>query len=112
MADIASLTEHVEAHPGDYEQRWRLAKKLYEAHEYAVALEHLEILRDEWVAKINLVRYLAAVYYRLDRHADSIAALATAVRAWPRRSVSGCSTPPVVRSAPEEERFWISTVST
>jgi len=83
MSDIASLTEYVESHRDDYEQRWRLVKKLYTAGEYSLSVDHLEILRDEWDPQINVVRYLAATYYRLDRHSESIETLTAAVRVWP-----------------------------
>jgi tetratricopeptide (TPR) repeat protein len=83
MVDIWDLSRFVEDHPGDYEQRWRLAKKLYLACEYRLALEHLQILRNEWARKLNVVRYLAATLYRLGRYDEAIRELEDAIYTWP-----------------------------
>ena len=83
MADVWDIARHVEEHPEDYEQRWRLAKKLYMGWEYRLALEHLQVLKNEWVPKINVGRYLAAAYYRLGRYDEAIAELEEAIGAWP-----------------------------
>lgn len=83
MADMWELGQYVEDHPDAYEQRWRLAKKLYLACEYRLVLEHLQILKNEWTPKLNVVRYLAATYYRLGRYEDSINELEDAINVWP-----------------------------
>jgi hypothetical protein len=83
MATIKDLTDWVDLHPDDYEQRWWLAKKLYKNSEYEPALEHLLILRKRWTPKLNVARYLAATYYRLGKYPEAIAELETAVEDWP-----------------------------
>lgn len=81
---VWDLVQHVEENPEDYPERWRLAKKLYAAWEYDLALEHLLVLKEEWDRKLNVLRYLAATYYRLGRYEDSIAELKVAIKLWPR----------------------------
>lgn len=83
MADVWEIARYVEAHPDDADQRWRLAKKLYTAWEYRLALEHLQILKNEWPDRLNVRRYLAATYYRLGRYDDAIQELREAVEKWP-----------------------------
>lgn len=83
MADIWDIARYVEANPDDNEQRWRLAKKLYTAWEYRLALEHLQILKNEGPDRINILRYLGATYYRLGRYEESIRELEEAVERWP-----------------------------
>lgn len=83
MAEMWDISHYVEGHPDDYEQRWRLAKKLYMAWEYRLALEHLQVLRNEWDRRVNVVRYLAATYYRLGRYTEAINELDTALEFWP-----------------------------
>lgn len=83
MTEIWDIARHVEEHPDDHEQRWRLAKKLYMAWEYRLALEHLQVLRNEWEHKVNVVRYLAATYYRLGRYPEAIQELEDAIEHWP-----------------------------
>ncbi len=83
MAEMWDISHYVEGHPDDYEQRWRLAKKLYMAWEYRLALEHLQILRNEWDHRVNVVRYLAATYYRLGRYTEAIKELESALETWP-----------------------------
>ena len=83
MAEIWDIARYVEANPDDHEQRWRLAKKLYTAWEYRLALEHLQILRDEGQERINILRYLAATYYRLGRYDEAQAELKNAISIWP-----------------------------
>lgn len=83
MADIRDLGRYVEAHPDDYEHRWRLAKKLYMACEYRLALEHLQILQNEWSRKLNVVRYLAATLYRVGRYDDAVREIENALEIWP-----------------------------
>jgi len=83
MSKIWDLSQYVEANPEDYEQRWRLAKKLYMASEYRLALEHLQVLRNNWIRKVNVRRYLAATYYRLERHDEAVNELRSAVEEWP-----------------------------
>lgn len=83
MAETWELERYVEAHPEDYAQRWRLAKKLYMESEYRIALEHLLVLKKEWIKKLNVLRYLAATYYRMGRYEDAIAVLDEAIETWP-----------------------------
>ncbi|MFP4190464.1 MAG: tetratricopeptide repeat protein [Candidatus Hydrogenedentota bacterium] len=83
MTGIPELTRYVEAHPGETEQRWRLVKKLYHACEYDEALEHLLVIKREWPTKLNVLRYLAAAYYRLGRYEEAIEVLEHALSEWP-----------------------------
>jgi hypothetical protein len=83
MAEIWDIARYVEEHPEDHDQRWRLAKKLYMAWEYRLALEHLQVLKNEWEHKVNVVRYLAATYYRLGRYEEAIRELESAIENWP-----------------------------
>ncbi|MBI1321478.1 MAG: tetratricopeptide repeat protein [Candidatus Hydrogenedens sp.] len=82
--DIWELARYVEEHPMDHERRWQLAKKMYMAWEYRHALEHLQVLHNEWDERQNVVRYLAATYYRLGRYAESIKELESAIARWPQ----------------------------
>ncbi|HPO17099.1 MAG TPA: tetratricopeptide repeat protein, partial [Candidatus Hydrogenedentes bacterium] len=84
MADMWELAHYVEEHAEDHEQRWKLAKQLYAAWEYRLALEHLQVLKNEWQRKLNVVRYLAATYYRLGRYDEAIAELEEAIKTWPQ----------------------------
>lgn len=84
MTDVWDIAQYVEAHPDNYQQRWRLAKKLYMAWEYRLALEHLLILKNEWEPRINVMRYLAATYYRLSRYEEAVRELRTAIQLWPQ----------------------------
>jgi len=83
MAELWDVAAHVESNPEDYPQRWRLAKKLYAAHEYRLALEHLNVLKNEWTPKTNVRRYLAATYFRLGRYEEAIAELEDSIKDWP-----------------------------
>lgn len=83
MTDVWELAAYVEAHPDNYGQRWRLAKKLYTSWEYRLALEHLLVLKNESEPRENVMRYLAATYYRLNRLDDSIETLEEALKVWP-----------------------------
>lgn len=82
-SELLELTQYVETHPEDYEKRWALAKKLYIAWEYRLALEHLLVLKNEWTPRINVIRYLAATYYRLGRYEESLKELEAAAERWP-----------------------------
>lgn len=83
LSKIWEIAQFVENHPDDLDQRWRLAKKLYMAWEYRLALEHLQVLRNEWRPKLNVWRYLAATYFRLGRYDDAVAELEAAIKEWP-----------------------------
>lgn len=83
MAEIWDIARYVEANPDDHEQRWRLAKKLYTAWEYRLALEHLQVLKNEGQERINILRYLAATYYRLGRYEEATRELKEAIAIWP-----------------------------
>ncbi|MEK7795771.1 MAG: hypothetical protein AAB353_14635, partial [Candidatus Hydrogenedentota bacterium] len=82
MADVWELQQWVEGHPDRFDQRWRLAKKLFLAWEYRLALEHLLVLKNEWDRRPNVVRYLAATYYRLGRYEEAIEELRAATQSW------------------------------
>lgn len=83
MVDVWDLQQYVEANPDDVQQRWRLAKKLYMAWEYRLALDNLLILKNEWSEKLNVRRYLAATYYRLKRYDEAVHELDDAIAKWP-----------------------------
>lgn len=83
MSDLWENARYVEKNPMDFHQRWRLAKKLYSAWEYRLALENLLILKQEWQQNLNVLRYLAATYYRLGRYEDAISELRQALQIWP-----------------------------
>ena len=84
MAEIRDIDRYVEDHPGDHEQRWRLAKKLYTAWEYRRALHHLHILKENGYGCVALFRYLAATYAQMGRYAEATRELNTAIALWPR----------------------------
>lgn len=86
MTDVWELAAYVEAHPDNHEQRWRLAKKLYTSWEYRLALEHLLVLKNEIEPRENVMRYLAATYYRLNRLDESIDTLQDALKVWPKNA--------------------------
>lgn len=83
MAEVWDIARYVEDHPDDLPQRWRLAKKLYMAWEYRLALEHLQVLKNEGHNRLNVVRYLAATYYRLGRYDEAVRELDEALEIWP-----------------------------
>jgi len=83
MTDVWDIAQYVESHPDNQKQRWRLAKKLYMAWEYRLALEHLQILQNEDGMKINVTRYLAATYFRLSRYEEAAKELKAAIEEWP-----------------------------
>ncbi|MCF6283721.1 MAG: tetratricopeptide repeat protein [Candidatus Hydrogenedentes bacterium] len=83
MAEIWDIARYVESNPDDHEQRWRLAKKLYTAWEYRLALEHLQILKNEGQKRLNILRYLAATYYRLGRYEEATKELRETIAVWP-----------------------------
>lgn len=83
MTEMWDIARYVEENPEDHQERWRLAKKFYTAKEYRLALEHLQVLRNEWDDKANVYRYLAASYYRLGRHEEAAKELETAIGLWP-----------------------------
>lgn len=83
MADVEEIREYVESHPDDHKQRWRLAKKLYNAWDYRSALEHLLLLREIWPDQVPVMRYLAATYYRLGKYEEASEVLHTAIEGHP-----------------------------
>ena len=83
MADTWELTKFVEQHPENKDQRWRLAKKLYNERNYRMALEHLQILQNDWGDKSSVPRYLAATLMRLARFEEGVHVLEEAVKTWP-----------------------------
>jgi hypothetical protein len=83
MTDVWEISKFVEAHPENYDQRWRLAKKLYMSFEYRLALEHLQVLKNEWEPRENVLRYLGATLYRLNRFEEATEELRTAVELFP-----------------------------
>lgn len=83
QGDMWELAQYIEEHPDDHEERWRLAKKMYLSWEYRHALEHLLVLKNEWSPRLNVLRYLAATYYRLGRYEEAIGELEQALARWP-----------------------------
>lgn len=83
MADVEEIRAYVESHPDDHKQRWRLAKKLYNAWDYRSALEHLLLLRDIWPDQVPVMRYLAATYYRLGKYEEAATVLQAAIEGHP-----------------------------
>lgn len=83
MAEVWDIARYVEDHPEDHAQRWRLAKKLYTAWEYRLALDHLLLLKKEGSNRLNVVRYLGATYYRLGRYDEAVKELEEALETWP-----------------------------
>lgn len=84
MSDLWEIQKYVEAHPTNYEQRWRLTKRLYKEGEYRAALEHIQVLRNEWEPKPSVVRYHAATLTRLNRPAEAVRMLEKAGQEWPQ----------------------------
>ena len=83
MSSIGELRRQVESEPDGHVVRWRLAKKLYADSDYREALLHLRILKNEWDRKLNVIRYLAAAYYRLGRYDEAIDELKDCIDTWP-----------------------------
>ncbi|HOZ47513.1 MAG TPA: tetratricopeptide repeat protein [Candidatus Hydrogenedentes bacterium] len=83
MPDMWELASYVEANPNDHKARWTLAKIMYAANEYRLAVEHLQILQNEWPTHLNVVRYLAATYYRLNRFDEAARTLERGIEHWP-----------------------------
>ncbi len=83
MNDIHELEEYLDLRPRDHQTRWRLAKKYYKLSQYQAAQTHLEVLKEQWVPKINVCRYLAATSYRLGDFEKAIAVLEDAIKEWP-----------------------------
>ncbi len=109
MTDIGDLTQHVEANPNDHNQRWHLAKKLYMAGEYRLALGHLLVLQTNWTPKVNVLRYLGATYYRLGRLDEAIAELGAGIEEWPEEIGLREQLARVLESAgrePEAQKVW------
>ena len=111
MAEMWELARYVEAHPEDHEQRWCLAKKLYVSWEYRLALEHLQVLRNDSELRLNVMRYLAATYYRLGRYSDAAHELRTAVDVWPDEIAPREQLARVLESAGENEESEIGRAS-
>lgn len=84
--DLWALKQAIEENPSDHELRWKAAKRFYSACEYRHALEELQILRNEWEPRLNVVRYLAATYYRLGRYPEAIRELDAGLKTWPQEA--------------------------
>jgi len=80
--NLLDLLDYVEKNPKDYENRWKLAKKLYQNKDYSLALEHLTILKNEWEPYVNVYRFLSATLYRLGKYEESINELKKAIEKW------------------------------
>ncbi len=80
--NLLDLLDYVDKNPKDYENRWKLAKKLYQSKDYVLALEHLNVLKNEWEPHINVYRFLSATLYRLGRYEDSVKELKIAIEKW------------------------------
>lgn len=81
--NILDLFDYVDKNPKDYEKRWLLAKKLYQNKDYHLALEHLQVLKNEWEPKVNVIRFLSATLYRLGKYEEAIEELKNAIKKWP-----------------------------
>jgi tetratricopeptide (TPR) repeat protein len=79
MASAQEIRVYLESYPDDHDQRWRLARKLYEQRDYATALTELLRLKPVWPDHIPLQRYLAATHYRLQQFTEAATALEIAV---------------------------------
>ena len=84
MADVEEIRAYVDSHPDDHKQRWRLAKKLYNAWDYRSALEHLLLLKEVWPDQVPVLRYLAATYYRLGKYGEAEKELKAALKEHPQ----------------------------
>ena len=84
MSNTWDLQQYVEAHPDNHEQRWRLTKRLYKDGEFRAALEHLQVLSNEWDKKPSVIRYHAATLTRLKRPKEAVKVLEEASREWPK----------------------------
>lgn len=80
MADVEEIRAYVESHPDDHKQRWRLAKKLYNAWDYRSALEQLLLLKEVWPDQVPVRRYLAATYYRLGKYDEAAEVLVETIK--------------------------------
>ncbi len=80
--NLLDLLDYVEKNPKDYEKRWKLAKKLYQNKDYSLAVEHLNILVNEWEPHINVNRFLSATLYRLGKYEESIDVLKKSIEKW------------------------------
>lgn len=80
MADVEEIRAYVESHPDDHKQRWRLAKKLYNAWDYRSALEQLLLLKEVWPDQVPILRYLAATHYRLGKYEEAADVLVQAIK--------------------------------
>lgn len=79
MADAQEIRVYLESYPDDHDQRWRLARKLYDQRDYAPALTELLRLKSAWPDHVPLQRYLGATHYRLDQFAEAATVLEIAV---------------------------------
>ncbi len=80
--NLLDLLDYVEKNPKDYEKRWKLAKKLYQNKDYSLAVEHLNILVNEWEPHVNVNRFLSAALYRLGKYEESIDVLKKSIERW------------------------------
>lgn len=83
MADADEIRVYLESYPDDHEQRWRLAKKLYEQREYTAALLELARLRKIWPDHVPVQRYLGATHFRLGQFTEAASVLEMAVARHP-----------------------------
>ena len=79
MADADEIRVYLESYPDDHEQRWRLARKLYEQRAYTAALSELIRLRKSWPDHVPVQRYLGATHFRLGQFAEAASVLEMAV---------------------------------
>lgn len=79
MADADEIRVYLESYPDHHEQRWRLAKTLYEQREYAPALAELLRLKVAWPDHVPVQRFLGAAHYRLGQFAEAATVLEVAV---------------------------------
>lgn len=79
MADVDEIRVYIESYPDDHDQRWRLARKLYDGRDYEAALAELLRLKTAWPDHVPLQRYLGATHYRLGQFAEAATVLEIAV---------------------------------
>lgn len=79
MADADEIRVYLESYPDDHDQRWRLARKLYEQRDYPPALVELLLLKVAWPDHVPVQRFLGATHYRLGQFAEAASVLEMAV---------------------------------
>lgn len=79
MAEIDEIRVYLASYPDDHDQRWRLAKALYEKRDYSSALQELQRLKKAWHDHLPLQRFLGATHFRLGQFTEAASVLEIAV---------------------------------